>query len=307
MGTGGARGLFCLLMLGWFWSMAMPAVAQTNAISHSPAKVVEKYFALDNKGVRLDATSFESVASLVEWKEEPAWGKVIVISGFTVPDDFRQWEIVNRLEVVVPVEFRVLGVMYLDTAGFVPEPGTEQVRVRVKVQGGAVENRGAARAASCGAETNAEFCPAGLVGRNRQREAGVVDSLAGRVAKGERMTKKTEVDLLIFDLDGTLIESKWDIADSVNLTLRDLGVPERPQEEIFGFVGDGVKKLLRLAVGEGNQDLYDEALRVFRGHYLAHCLDRTMFYPGINEVLMHFSPNRRPSPPIRQSNTRTSF
>ncbi|GMV49817.1 MAG: hypothetical protein NBKEAIPA_00220 [Nitrospirae bacterium] len=135
MGTGGARGLFCLLMLGWFWSMAMPAVAQTNAISHSPAKVVEKYFALDNKGVRLDATSFESVASLVEWKEEPAWGKVIVISGFTVPDDFRQWEIVNRLEVVVPVEFRVLGVMYLDTAGFVPEPGTEQVRVRVKVQG----------------------------------------------------------------------------------------------------------------------------------------------------------------------------
>ncbi len=41
------------------------------------------------------------------------------------------------------------------------------------------------------------------------------------------MTKKAEVDLLIFDLDGTLIESKWDIADSVNLTLRDLGVPER--------------------------------------------------------------------------------
>jgi phosphoglycolate phosphatase len=47
------------------------------------------------------------------------------------------------------------------------------------------------------------------------------------------------------------------------LTLRDLGVPERPQEEIFGFVGDGVKKLLRLAVGERQQDLY-EALRVFR-------------------------------------------
>ena len=82
-----------------------PGLAQTNAVSHSPAKV------------------------------EPAWGKVIVIKGFSVPDDFRQWEIVNRLEVLVPVEFHVLGVMYLDTAGFVPEPGTEQVRVRVKVQG----------------------------------------------------------------------------------------------------------------------------------------------------------------------------
>lgn len=53
---------------------------------------------------------------------------------------------------------------------------------------------------------------------------------------------KTPVDLLIFDLDGTLIESKWDIADSVNLTLAELGLPERPLEEIFGFVGDGVKK-----------------------------------------------------------------
>ena len=112
-----------------------PGFAQTNAVSHSPAKVVEKYFALDNKGVRLDASSFEAVAGFVDWKEEPAWGKVIVINGFTVPDDFRRWEIVNRLEVLVPVEFHVLGVMYLDTAGFVPEPSTEQVLVRVKVQG----------------------------------------------------------------------------------------------------------------------------------------------------------------------------
>ena len=101
--------------------------------------------------------------------------------------------------------------------------------------------------------------------------------------------KQTAVELLIFDLDGTLIEAKWDIAESVNLTLRELGVPERSQEEIFGFVGDGVKKLLRLAVGEANQTLYDEALRVFRGHYLAHCLDRTRFYPGIETVLSHFT------------------
>ena len=63
------------------------------------------------------------------------------------------------------------------------------------------------------------------------------------------MGKKAGVDLLIFDLDGTLIESKWDIADSVNRTLRDLGLPERTQDEIFGFVGDGVKRLLRLAPG----------------------------------------------------------
>src|SRR5256885_15017174 len=101
--------------------------------------------------------------------------------------------------------------------------------------------------------------------------------------------QKHKIDLLIFDLDGTLIESKWDIATAVNLTLGDLGLPPRPQEEVFGFVGDGIKRLLRLAVGEENQERYDEALRVFRGHYLTHCLDCTKFYPGIDTVLTHFA------------------
>ncbi|MER3425417.1 MAG: phosphoglycolate phosphatase [Nitrospiraceae bacterium] len=102
------------------------------------------------------------------------------------------------------------------------------------------------------------------------------------------MSNKTPVDLLIFDLDGTLIESKWDIALAVNLTLGELGLPLRSQEEIFGFVGDGVKRLLRLSVGEENLDRYQEALKIFRGHYLMHCLDCTKFYPGIEAVLAHF-------------------
>lgn len=100
---------------------------------------------------------------------------------------------------------------------------------------------------------------------------------------------KTSVQLLIFDLDGTLIESKWDIAKSVNLTLAELGLPERPLEEIFGFVGDGVKKLLRLAVGEEGRTSFEDALTVFRGHYLAHCLDQTTFFPGIEQMLRHFA------------------
>ncbi len=103
------------------------------------------------------------------------------------------------------------------------------------------------------------------------------------------MREKTPVELLIFDLDGTLIESKWDIAASVNLTLAELGLPERPLEEIFGFVGDGVKKLLRLAVGNHPEISFEQALGVFRGHYLEHCLDRTVFYPGIEAALAHFS------------------
>jgi len=106
---------------------------------------------------------------------------------------------------------------------------------------------------------------------------------------GRMNSRRIPVDLIIFDLDGTLIESKWDIAEAVNLTLADLGLALRSQEEVFSFVGDGIKRLLRLAVGEENQSRYEDALRIFRAHYLAHCLDRTKFYPGVEKVLTHFA------------------
>ncbi len=96
---------------------------------------------------------------------------------------------------------------------------------------------------------------------------------------------RQQVELVLFDLDGTLIDSKVDIANSVNFTLGDLGLPQRTLEEIFSFVGDGVKQLLRLSVGEGNVSRYEEALRIFRLHYLAHCMDNTEFYPKVKDVL----------------------
>ncbi len=66
-------------------------------------------------------------------------------------------------------------------------------------------------------------------------------------------------EVLFFDFDGTLIDSKIDIATSVNLTLKDLGLALRSREEIFSFVGDGVKRLLRLSVGEENCGQYERA------------------------------------------------
>lgn len=116
------------------WTGIFPlARAQTNAITHSPAEVVQKYFMLDNKGARLDAMSFDTLAPYVGWKEEPPWRKIVVITGFSVPDDYRRWEIVSSLEVIIPVEFKTLGAVYLDTAGFIAQPSVEETRVRVKV------------------------------------------------------------------------------------------------------------------------------------------------------------------------------
>ncbi len=104
---------------------------------------------------------------------------------------------------------------------------------------------------------------------------------------------KWRAEVLLFDFDGTLIDSKVDIATAVNLTLGDLGLPLRSMEEIFSFVGDGVKRLLRLSVGEDNPDQYDRALEVFRRHYLEHCVQTTRWYPGIWEVLQHYKDRRK--------------
>ena len=108
------------------------AWAQTGGLSHSPAEIVKKYFELDQKGAKLDSMSFEALAPFRNWDTEPIWGKVVVIREFSVAEHHRDWEVVNRLEVVIPVTFQVIGSVYLETAGFLPETSVEEIRVRVK-------------------------------------------------------------------------------------------------------------------------------------------------------------------------------
>jgi phosphoglycolate phosphatase len=101
------------------------------------------------------------------------------------------------------------------------------------------------------------------------------------------------MDLLIFDLDGTLADTKDDIATAVNLTLRDFGLPGKEPQVIYSYVGNGVRKLLQRTFEGRAEDLYEQALNVFRQHYLAHLLDTTRFYPGVMEVLDHFKHKKR--------------
>jgi phosphoglycolate phosphatase len=97
------------------------------------------------------------------------------------------------------------------------------------------------------------------------------------------------VHLLIFDLDGTLADTKDDLAFSVNLTLKEMNLPRKDPAVIYGYVGNGVKKLLQQAVGgDHHSEKFRTALRLFRGHYLTHLLDRTRLYPGMDVVLDHF-------------------
>ena len=107
-------------------------LAQSGSLDHSPSEVVKRYLSLDYKGARLDALSVETVASYTGWHEELTWGQVVVTQGFVVAEHYRQWEVIDRLEVVIPVTFQVIGSVYLETAGFVQEAETEEVRFRVK-------------------------------------------------------------------------------------------------------------------------------------------------------------------------------
>lgn len=94
------------------------------------------------------------------------------------------------------------------------------------------------------------------------------------------------VQALIFDLDGTLIDSKLDLAHSVAATLEHMGRPSLPHETIWGYVGNGASVLVRRALGEGATDAeVEEALRFFLSYYRAHMLDNTVTYPGVREGL----------------------
>jgi len=123
--------VFLTLQVTW-----SDGLAQTYALTRDPVELVKKYVSLDQKGVRLESTSWETLKPYVNWNEEPTWGHVMVTGSYKVVEDIKQWEVVSMLEVVIPVEFQVLGAMYWETAGFLPEKQVEQVKFRVKAVGG---------------------------------------------------------------------------------------------------------------------------------------------------------------------------
>lgn len=98
--------------------------------------------------------------------------------------------------------------------------------------------------------------------------------------------------LIIFDLDGTLINSIEDLGTAVNHALSQKGLPQREMSEYYMMVGNGVRKLVERAMPEdlrGNTALLDELLSIFVGYYSAHIDVHTRPYPGIHELLIRLS------------------
>jgi phosphoglycolate phosphatase len=97
-----------------------------------------------------------------------------------------------------------------------------------------------------------------------------------------------KLDLMIFDLDGTLVSSGTDLANCINYTLNELKLEKRTESEIMGFVGDGISRTIQKALGTGNEKFLDEAKEIFSGYYACHLLDNTALYPNVRNVLENF-------------------
>ena len=100
------------------------------------------------------------------------------------------------------------------------------------------------------------------------------------------------IGLVIFDLDGTLIDSRLDLIHSVNAMLRHLARPELPGEVVASYVGDGAPMLIRRALGDPKDEkLFKDALAFFLAYYKEHKLDHTTVYAGIPEALRQIHSN----------------
>ena len=92
--------------------------------------------------------------------------------------------------------------------------------------------------------------------------------------------------LAIFDLDGTLLDTLEDLADSTNYVMRSFGYPERTLAEVRRFVGNGIRKLLERSAPNGTpSEEIDRMFEQFKEYYGAHCADKTKPYDGIMELL----------------------
>ncbi|MDH5680918.1 MAG: HAD-IA family hydrolase [Spirochaetota bacterium] len=104
---------------------------------------------------------------------------------------------------------------------------------------------------------------------------------------------KSPFKAVLFDLDGTLVDSKMDIAYCVNQTLLQLGFSQLPDVEVYSYIGNGVVHLMRKALlkalNEEPSRLLDPAVSLFKTYYKEHLLDKTVCYPGVEETINYLN------------------
>jgi phosphoglycolate phosphatase len=94
-----------------------------------------------------------------------------------------------------------------------------------------------------------------------------------------------DYQLIIFDLDGTLVDTAPDIVGAVKYIIEYFDAPKRTDEEIAGFIGGGARKVLLRSLGPLKEHCIEDALILFKEHYIQHCTEQSTVYDGVVELL----------------------
>ena len=104
---------------------------------------------------------------------------------------------------------------------------------------------------------------------------------------------KREIELVMFDLDGTLADTGQDLANALNYVRSRLGLEPLDDRLVYAHVGRGVEYLLRSSLPEKCQEQFQEVMELFLKRYETHLLDTTVLYPNVREILDYFGKKKR--------------
>ena len=107
------------------------------------------------------------------------------------------------------------------------------------------------------------------------------------------MSENPVIKAVVFDLDGTLVDSRSDLANAVNHALKSTGQPEQSEADIVPHIGNGMRILLSECFGPVSDETLEAGIASFTGFYEEHCLDNTKLYDGVKESLGEMSRSAR--------------
>ena len=99
------------------------------------------------------------------------------------------------------------------------------------------------------------------------------------------MVLSSNIKLVIFDLDGTLVDSKYDLTNSVNFVRHEHGLSPLPIDKVASYLGSGITALVKAVLAELKNNNFDEAVKMFKDHYAKHLTDKTLPYKDVMEML----------------------
>lgn len=103
------------------------------------------------------------------------------------------------------------------------------------------------------------------------------------------LKKKSNIKFVIFDLDGTLVDSKFDLTDSVNFVRNKYGFTPLPVDKVASYLGSGITALIKSVLSELKSEELPIAVKMFKDNYVKHLTDKTLAYDGVLEMLSSIS------------------